>query len=309
LAAAKGFKIYYKVLYSNKVIQKSNLNKISIIIVTYNAAKTLVAAINSVINQPYLNFELIIIDGNSNDNTVKIIEEYGAAISYFISEPDNGIYDAMNKGIKAAKGDWLFFLGADDTLNKHVLQQIFEEKTIDPAIQLVYGKINILGTNKTQGVATNYINLIENNIPHQAIFYHKTIFSTITGYNVQYKILADYYLNLKIFEQGLFKTTFVDTAIVTFNSKGLSNRTVDFLFFNNQLAYFIKVKNIHKNTPYLAKYYFFIGVGYILQKQYFIGLKHLLQAIKISNKKSYSFMLVIDFLLGKIHLRKKYALA
>src|SRR2546426_834552 len=99
---------------------------LSIVIVVYNAGSTLKHAIESVLNQTYKNIELIIIDGGSNDNTLQIINNYSSQIGYFISEKDNGIYDAMNKGILAAKGDWILFLGADDILYRpDIITDIF----------------------------------------------------------------------------------------------------------------------------------------------------------------------------------------
>ena len=90
--------------------------KISIITVSYNAAKTIEQTISSVVNQTYQDIEYIIIDGGSTDGTMDIIRKYEDRIAYWISEPDKGIYDAMNKGIDVATGDYVYFLGADDRL-------------------------------------------------------------------------------------------------------------------------------------------------------------------------------------------------
>ena len=94
---------------------------ISVITVVYNGASTLKKTIDSVAKQNYLNIEYIIIDGGSTDNTVQIIEEYSHRINFWISEKDNGIYDAMNKGIRLAKGDWIYFLNADDKFTAQIL--------------------------------------------------------------------------------------------------------------------------------------------------------------------------------------------
>ncbi len=89
---------------------------ISIIIAVYNCEKYIERAIKSVLSQSASNFELIIIDGQSTDNTIDIVKKYKSDISTFITEKDNGIFDAWNKGIKAAKGDWICFIGSDDEL-------------------------------------------------------------------------------------------------------------------------------------------------------------------------------------------------
>ena len=95
---------------------------ISIITVTYNAAETIEETILSVINQSFDNFEFLIIDGGSTDDTINVIKKFQHKIDYWKSEPDSGIYDAMNKGVKSAKGEFIYFLGGDDLLfNSNVL--------------------------------------------------------------------------------------------------------------------------------------------------------------------------------------------
>ena len=90
--------------------------KISIIIATWNAAKTLRTCLDSIVPQLNKDVELILVDGGSKDETNEIIDSYGDKVSVHISEPDKGIYDAWNKGVKVAKGDWVMFVGADDIL-------------------------------------------------------------------------------------------------------------------------------------------------------------------------------------------------
>lgn len=98
---------------------------ITVITVSYNAVSSIEDTIKSVINQSYKNIEFIIIDGQSTDGTVDIIKKYEKQIAYWTSEPDNGVYDAMNKGIDKSTGEWIIFLGADDILldNLTILQK------------------------------------------------------------------------------------------------------------------------------------------------------------------------------------------
>jgi glycosyltransferase involved in cell wall biosynthesis len=102
------------------------MSLISIITVVYNSVATIEETIVSVLNQSYRNVEYIIIDGGSNDGTVEVVEKYANQLAYFVSEPDSGLYDAMNKGITASSGEWLLFLNSGDSLfNKHVLTEVF----------------------------------------------------------------------------------------------------------------------------------------------------------------------------------------
>ncbi len=176
--------------------------KISVIIPVYNAEKTVAKAIESVINQDYNNIEIIIVDGRSTDNSLSLIRNY-SGISCVISESDTGVYDAMNKGLKKATGDWLYFLGADDELdNVGVLSQVFRT-AIPENCKLLYG--NVLNEDRKDkrvpelhiGKFDNGI-LYKNTLHHQGSFYHKSVFYN-RRYNAEYKILADYELNIHLF--------------------------------------------------------------------------------------------------------------
>lgn len=116
--------------------------KMSIITVVYNGVDTLEETILSVVKQNYKNIEYIIIDGESTDGTLEIIKKYQNSIAYWISEPDKGIYDAMNKGINIAKGEWIYFLGSDDWLyNKNVIGSVVEEIKSLPSMDIFCGKV------------------------------------------------------------------------------------------------------------------------------------------------------------------------
>ena len=116
--------------------------KISIITVSYNAAATIERTILSVIRQTYPHMEYIVIDGGSTDGTVDIIRKYEDQIAYWVSEPDQGIYDAMNKGIRRATGDYIYFLGADDWLrDDQVMQEVSEFIRLHPGYGLYMGNV------------------------------------------------------------------------------------------------------------------------------------------------------------------------
>ena len=123
----------------------SILPTFSIITVTYNAGKVLEDTIQSVISQTYRNVEYIIVDGNSKDNTLEIIGKYPKHVSKMVSEPDKGLYDAMNKGIRMATGDYLCFLNAGDKFHeKETLQQIAETLKDKDLPDVIYGETAIV---------------------------------------------------------------------------------------------------------------------------------------------------------------------
>lgn len=116
--------------------------KTSIIIATFNAAKTLNKALDSVLNQTYQNWECIIVDGASKDDTINIVKEYVQKDTRFryISEPDKGIYDAFNKGWEMAKGDWIYYLGSDDILLPNGLESLIKG-TDTNSYDIIYGNV------------------------------------------------------------------------------------------------------------------------------------------------------------------------
>lgn len=174
----------------------------SIIMVVKNSVGTIEKSIKSVICQTYRSFELIIIDGNSTDGTIELIKKYAENISTFVSENDNGIYDAMNKGIRHAKGDWIFFLGSNDYLyNDNVLEIISSKLISSPDVNLhtfdvMYEDGEIVKSK------LNWTMLFRNSVHHQGAFYNKRIFRELT-YPVQYKIYGDYFVNLFIYRKHI----------------------------------------------------------------------------------------------------------
>jgi len=279
--------------------------KISIIIPVLNSVTVLNEAIESVILQNYNNIELIIVDGGSTDGTVDLIKTFEAHIHFWISEPDKGIYDAMNKGIAAATGTWLLFLGADDKLCPGILSNIFNSSSFTD-MDLIYGKVHIINKRRQLGRQTDYQKLIEFNSPHQAMFYNKSVFEKFKEFNQRYKILADYDLNLKIFEDQSLRKMFIDIPVSIFGNNGISNRTIDYNFFSEKKDYFINQCKILPTDKRLAKYYFFTGVVLISKKNFKSGTANIFHSIIFSHNRFYYFLLAIDFILGLFGMRKKY---
>lgn len=166
--------------------------KLSIITVNLNNRDGLQKTIDSVICQSFRDFEWIVIDGGSIDGSKELIEQYADHFAYWVSEPDKGIYNAMNKGIKVAKGEYLQFLNSGDWLyNEHSLLSIFEK---DPTEDFVYGE-NCGLSGRVEGIGSpaklDFEFLYRNTICHQDIFHKRNLFSNEL-YDERYKIVADW---------------------------------------------------------------------------------------------------------------------
>jgi glycosyltransferase involved in cell wall biosynthesis len=206
---------------------------ISIIIVTYNAANYLQNAIDSVVNQTYKNIELIIIDGESTDQTVNIIKNNGPKITFWKTEKDNGIYDAMNKAVKFCKGDFYLFLGADDILYNTLHEVIHSITNLNC---LYYGNVYFEKDKTIYDGPFDSKKIVIKNICHQAILYPKAVFDKYT-YNLKYKIRADHYLNLQCFVDKDIEFQYIPITIAQFSAGGTSSSAVDKEFNNDRLTF------------------------------------------------------------------------
>ncbi len=208
----------------------------TIIIPTYNSSKTISTAIASIVSQTFKDFEILIIDGFSTDNTIEIVNSYVESQKNIrlLSEKDDGIYDAMNKGISKAKGDWLYFLGSDDELFSNDVLKNLHQSIDKKTDKVVYGNIKIINDTgwgndgEIYAGEFNIEKLFIKNIPHQAIFYHKDVFNYFGYYNIVYKTCADYDYNLKIASK--LKLKYIDIIVANFIGGGASTNNRDYLF-------------------------------------------------------------------------------
>jgi glycosyltransferase involved in cell wall biosynthesis len=185
--------------------------RVSIITPVLNGRDMLESHIRMVAAQTYANREHIIIDGGSTDGSADILKSESCRLAYWISEPDHGIYDAMNKGIGAASGDWLFFCGADDRFyDAGVLARIFENQKIDERARLICGAV-IRGDGRK--IRSRYSKRLyyKNTLPHQGVFYRRVVFDHYRYGD--FKISGDYHLNLYLFTQNAVHQT-VDQVIM-----------------------------------------------------------------------------------------------
>jgi glycosyltransferase involved in cell wall biosynthesis len=206
---------------------------VSIITAVYNGNQTIEETIKSVINQIYMNFEYIIVDGGSIDGTIDTIKKYDKLIYYWVSEPDRGIYDALNKGIDLARGEWLYFLGADDIfVDDTALQSFFSEPR---DTKMLYGNV-VRGRNSSiyDGQFSKF-KLCRTNICQQAIFYHQSLFKEIGYFDFRYVFAADWVFNMKAFAAINTNPLFVDRIVAKYSEEGLSSQKHDPLFIKERL--------------------------------------------------------------------------
>ncbi len=202
----------------------------------FNSAKTIRQTIESVLNQTYTNIEYILIDGKSTDNTVAIIQEYAPlfatkGIAYrWVSEPDNGIYDAMNKGIKMAVGEWIGIINSDDWYELDNCAIIQDHTHLQNTI--LYGKIKYWKNNSPLFIRENEnISLLNKGmvIPHPTVFIPKAIYEKIGLFDVKFKVAADWELMLRL-RKNKYKFEVINNLIVNFTCDGVSseinNKTV-----------------------------------------------------------------------------------
>ena len=208
---------------------------ISVVVPTFNSERHLRNCLESLREQTYQNYEVVVVDGGSTDGTVRIIEEQAALFPRIIwrSEKDRGVYDAMNKGVALARGDWLLFLGSDDALYApDVLAKMAPH--LSQEYNLVYGNVFSASASSWAPAGVVYDGefndekILERNICHQAIFYSRALFDQHRGYDQSYKVLGDWEFNLRIFRTARKK--FVDLIVARFEGGGMSTSIIDHEF-------------------------------------------------------------------------------
>jgi len=206
------------------------MEKVSIVTVSLNAAAYIETAIKSVRAQTYPHVEHVMIDGGSTDGTLDIINTYRDGIGYFISEPDSGLYNAMNKGITAATGDILFFLNADDRFcDGRVVEEVASVFNHKPDLDIVYGNViwNISGkmiqTKQPPTITREF--LASRTVFHQTVFARKGVFEATGGFSEHYKVVSDYEWMLKVFLRDRRNYFYYDRDIAVVGTEGRSNVT------------------------------------------------------------------------------------
>jgi hypothetical protein len=191
--------------------------RLSIGIVTLNAAAVLERALDSVLHHRSSALELVVLDGGSADGTLQILQRRSAEIDLWRSEPDAGIYDAMNKLMQAARGDWLLFLGADDELLASP-QQLLRHCTQANAVY--YGDVRVRTSGKVSGGRFSRYRLMQQNICHQALLYPRSVYRA-KAYDLECGLLADHRYNIELMGSGVPFVHIAETVSV-FDDTGRS---------------------------------------------------------------------------------------
>ena len=207
---------------------------IAVIIVTYNAAPYLQNCLNSIYRQEYPSINIIVIDGSSTDGTVAILQQNSERIYKWISEKDEGIYDAMNKALGHVTDPWVYFLGADDTLRPEFSK--FAGNLIDPAA-IYYANVIHNGIKRSEEVSPYYMAKV--GIYHQAIVYPAAVFRN-RRYQLKYRIAADYALNMECFSDKNFHYIYKDYIIANYNHTGISATVTDIPFERDKASLILK---------------------------------------------------------------------
>lgn len=200
--------------------------KITVITVCYNSAKTIERTIQSVLAQNYSDLEYIIIDGGSEDGTLDIIEKYKERISFYISEPDHGIYDAMNKGLDRATGDVFALLNSDDYYADNVLKNVnkyFETSNADLVSGNIYLCINGISEKVFFDKSDREKMFFEVIYPHPALFAKRQLYTKYGGFDTSYRIAADTDWVMKVCLNGA-NVLCVEDYFTYFSGDGVSFR-------------------------------------------------------------------------------------
>ncbi len=225
---------------------------LSIIIPTYNCAAVLHTAIVSVLNQTYQDWELLLIDGQSDDQTISIIKDYSHKDERvrWISEPDKGLYDAMNKGVAMAKGEWLYFMGSDDWLfDETVLTQIFSNEEVRTNnTHMICCRVMRYGR-PSEIQPYSIPEALYDTLNHQSIIYRRLI-AIKFPFQLKYKIAADQVQFLHIISSDI-NTVSIDVILANYAEGGLSSQKIDMIYADKKKDL---IDKLYPDVDELTKY-------------------------------------------------------
>ena len=208
--------------------------QISVVTVTWNCAHTILDCLSSVASQTHPSTEHVVIDGASTDGTVDLLKQRSQKLGVFVSEPDRGIYDALNKGISKSSGDVVGFLHADDIYASDDVLGDVARAFEDPSIQAVYGDLQYVRADDVTTVVRHWQSrpytpamLARGWMPaHPTLYVRRDWYQLIGGFDTSYRIAADYLSILQLFSQPNFKAVYLPQVFVKMRLGGASNRSL-----------------------------------------------------------------------------------
>ena len=238
----------------------------SVVIPTFGCGRKLAVTLESVLSQPNELYEIIVVDGGSGAETLSVIEEYGDRLRC-VSEPDRGVYDALNKGAAMSSGRHLLFLGAGDRLKEGVLERVAEILR-GGEITFAYGDAYLVRHDVRQGGTFGRKDFVGRNLCHQAIFYERRIFDLLGGFDLKYKVYADWAFNMKCFADPRVRKLYLGLLIADFEGWGISDLQED-LAFQRDLPGLVR-KHVGFNE-YLRYRIYLARVSFYLVRRKFAG--------------------------------------
>ncbi len=205
--------------------------KVSIITVVRNNVRTIDDCIRSVLGQTYPNIEYIVIDGGSVDGTVDMVDRYKNQIARFVCEPDEGIYDALNKGIKLSTGEVIGFLHADDFYANERVVEVVVKNMLSNNVESCYGDLEYVGKNKKYKIVRYWQSCTYRDDifqegwmpPHPTFFVRRKVYEEYGTFNTDFKISADYELMLRFLAKHKVSTLYIPDVLVKMTMGGVSN--------------------------------------------------------------------------------------
>lgn len=248
--------------------------RVSIVTVTLNSNATIRDTINSVLNQTYPYIEYIIVDGGSADGTIELVNSFGTRVSKFISEPDLGIYDAINKGINLATGDIVGILNSDDFFYNNDAVQKIVEGFKDNSVDAVFGDAQFVDRVNTSKIVRYYSSKHFNPkkfkfgyMPAHPSFYAKReLFGKYGYYEIDYKIAADFELLIRFLLINKISCRYIEFPLISMRTGGVSNKSISSkLLLNKEIVRACKQNGIKTNyfliySKYLRKIFEFINL-------------------------------------------------
>ncbi|WP_251366995.1 glycosyltransferase family 2 protein [Polynucleobacter sp. MG-Unter2-18] len=215
--------------FAIEIMQESHL-KISVVTVCYNSAKTLAKALQSVRDQNWPHVEHIVIDGGSKDTTSEILNRFCSSLAYVVSEPDNGIYDAMNKGIQRATGDIVCFLNSDDHYADKTILSRVAARMKKGELDAVFGDVTFFNEGDPDRTIRHYrsasfhlSSLAWGLMPaHPALFMRREIYSRLGGFKPEYRIAGDFEFIARAFAASHLRYEYLPEVLVKMQTGGVS---------------------------------------------------------------------------------------